>query len=316
MSAPERTGGAAGAPPVPGSPDSGDTREGFLFAFAAYFMWGFLPLYLKAVSHIPTIEVVAHRVIWSLPIAGLVILVLRRTSDLKHILRTPSMLAQGLLTAGLISINWGVYVWAIAAEKTVEAALGYYINPLFSVFLGAVLLGEKLEKLQWMAIAAAVLAVAILTWHTGSLPWVSVALTLTWGFYALAKRALPIGPNQGFFMEVLFLTPPSLAYLFWLAWRGTGSFVSAGAYDTVLLMCAGLASAVPLILYANGAKRLRLSTIGIMQYIAPTGIFIVGVFVFDEPFDRFRLVAFAFIWAALILYSVSLLQKRSVRPRK
>jgi chloramphenicol-sensitive protein RarD len=216
------------------------------------------------------------------------------------------MLLMGALTAALITVNWCVYVWAIAADRALETALGYYINPLFSVFLGAVLLGEKLNRAQMAAIALAVVAVLLLTWENGGLPWVSIALAVSWGFYALFKKTLPIGPAQGFFLEVLILAIPALAYVVWLQAAGIGHFGSQDVSDVWLLMAAGLVTAIPLILYANGAKLLKLSTIGIMQYIAPTMIFIVAVFVFREPFSSERAVAFVLIWLALAIYSWSM----------
>lgn len=281
-------------------------QRGFLYALTAYVMWGFLPFYMKAVAHIPAIEVVAHRVIWSLPIAGALLIWLGRTDDIKRALRSPRTLMMGALTAALITANWCVYVWAIAADRALETALGYYINPLFSVFLGAVLLGEKLNRAQIAAIALAVVAVLLLTWENGGLPWVSIALAVSWGFYALFKKTLPIGPAQGFFLEVLILAVPSLAYVGWVQANGTGHFGSQSTADIWLLMAAGLVTAIPLIFYANGAKLLRLSTIGIMQYIAPTMIFIVAVFVFREPFSTERAVAFALIWVALAIYTWSM----------
>ncbi len=291
--------------------DEKAAQRGFLFALAAYLMWGFLPFYMKAVAHIPAIEVVAHRVIWSVPIAGGLLVWLGRTDDIRRALRTPRTLLMGALTAALITVNWCVYVWAIAADRALETALGYYINPLFSVFLGAVLLGERLGRAQIAAIALAVVAVAILTWENGGLPWVSIALAVSWGFYALFKKTLPIGPAQGFFLEVLILAIPALAYVGWLEANGNGHFGDQGMTDVWLLMASGLITAIPLILYANGAKLLRLSTIGIMQYIAPTLIFFVAVFIFREPFSRESAVAFGLIWAALAVYSWSMLAGRS-----
>ncbi len=291
--------------------DEKAAQRGFLFALAAYLMWGFLPFYMKAVAHIPAIEVVAHRVIWSVPIAGGLLIWLGRTDDIRRALRTPRTLLMGALTAALITVNWCVYVWAIAADRALETALGYYINPLFSVFLGAVLLGERLGRAQIAAIALAVVAVAILTWENGGLPWVSIALAVSWGFYALFKKTLPIGPAQGFFLEVLILAIPALAYVGWLEANGNGHFGDQGMTDVWLLMASGLITAIPLILYANGAKLLRLSTIGIMQYIAPTLIFFVAVFIFREPFSRESAVAFGLIWAALAVYSWSMLAGRS-----
>lgn len=288
---------------------SEDTRAGFAYAISAYVLWGGLPLYLKALAHVNAAEVVAHRVIWSLPLIGLLIWVTGRTADLKVALRSPRMLGMAAITAVFISINWGVYVWAIANDRTLDGALGYYINPLFSVFLGAVLLGERLSRLQWAAVALAALAVVVLTVEEGRLPWVALALMLSWGGYAFCKRKLPIGPNQGFFLEVAILSVPALAWVGWLGMTGQGSFMAGVPGDTVLLLCAGIVTAVPLILYVNGAKLLRLSTIGILQYIAPTLIFLVAVFVFDEPFGPARMIAFPMIWAALVLYSVALFRQ-------
>ena len=290
-------------------PRNDDSLSGFFYALSAYFLWGFLPIYMKALASVPAIEVIAHRVIWSVPFALAVLAVLGRTSDLTAALRTPRMLVMACLTAALISVNWGIYVWAIGAGHALDAALGYYINPLFSIGLGAILLGERLRGLQWLAIALAAIGVAILTWEAGRLPLIALALTLTWGFYAYFKKSLPIGPNQGFALEVLLLLPLALAYALWLAATGQGHFITGTAGQTALLFGCGIITAGPLMLYANGAKKLRLSTIAIMQYIAPTMIFLTAVFVFDEPFSQTKLVAFGFIWAALVLYSLTVLRR-------
>ena len=282
-----------------------DARRGFFFALSAYLFWGVLPFYMKAVAHIPATEVVAHRIIWSMPIAAGLLIWLGRTADIRKAVKSPRILAMGALTAALITINWGIYVWAIGHDRALETALGYYINPLFSIFLGAVLLGERLSRMQIAAIGLAALAVAILTWETGGLPWVSVGLAVSWGFYALFKKTLPIGPAQGFFLEVLLLSAPALAYVIYVEASGQGHFGDTGATDVLLLLGCGVVTAVPLILYANGAKLLKLSTIAMMQYIAPTMIFFIAVFIFHEPFDAARAFAFAMIWTALALYTWS-----------
>lgn len=287
---------------------SGDTREGFFFALSAYLLWGFLPFYMKAVAHVPAIEIVAHRILWSVPVAAAIIIWLGRTNDLKHAISNPVMLAQAALTAAIISINWSIYVWAIASDRALEAALGYYVNPLFSMFLAYIFLGEKLNRLQLVAIGFAVAAVLLLTWNAGGLPWVAIGLTVSWGFYALFKKTLPIGPSQGFFLEVVILCIPAFAYVAWLETTGVGNFTAGSMSDTMLLFLAGAVTAIPLMLYATGAKLLRLSTIGIMQYIAPTMIFLIAVFIFDEPFDSVRLIAFCLIWTAIAIYSWSLLR--------
>jgi chloramphenicol-sensitive protein RarD len=290
-------------------PAGGDTLSGFGFAFGAYFLWGFLPIYMKMLSHFPSAEIVAHRVIWSVPIAGVLLIYLGRTKDVRAALLNPRVLMMGCLTAALISINWGIYVWAISVDRTLDAAFGYYINPLFSVALGAIVLREPLTRAQLAAIALAAAAVVVLAVSNGSIPWISLGLTVSWGLYALCKKQLPIGPNQGFLLEVLILLIPALGYVTWLTAQGQNHFDLSMTRDTWLLMGCGIVTAVPLLLYANGAKGLQLTTIAIMQYIAPTLIFLVAVFVFGEEFGQARMIAFPMIWAALVIYSVSMFRK-------
>jgi len=296
-------------------PKNEDSLRGFGFALTAYLLWGFLPIFMKAVAHISPAEVIAHRVIWSIPIAGTVLLVLGRTADLRAALRNPRVLGMAAVTAALITVNWGIYVWAIGSGHALDAALGYYINPLFSVFLGAVLLGERLSLVQKLAIGLAAVAVGVLTWEAGRLPLVALGLTVTWGIYAYLKKSLPVGPNQGFFLEVMILLAPALGYVAWLTVRGESHFLTGVAVDTWLLLGCGVVTAVPLMIYANGAKLLRLSTIGIMQYIAPTMIFLTAVFVFDEPLGQARMVAFPMIWLALVIYTASMVAQARAAAR-
>ncbi len=289
-----------------------DTREGLAIAIFTYFLWGFLPFYMKAVAHIPAAEIVAHRIVWSVPIAAAVILLSGKFTEIKRAVSSPRTLAMAALTASIITINWGIYVWSIAAGRALESALGYYINPLFSILLASVLLGEMLSRMQMLAVALAAAAVVFLTVEAGSLPWVSVGLTFSWGFYALFKRTLKVGATEGFFLEVMLLTPFALGYIAYLETTGAGHFLHTGTYDTGMLLFAGVVTAVPLILYAHCAKMLRLTTIGILQYIAPTMIFLVAVFAFGEPFNNAKLIAFMMIWTALAIYSWSLFANRKV----
>jgi chloramphenicol-sensitive protein RarD len=293
-------------PDLSGSDRSGEARRGFLLALFAYFLWGLLPFYMKAVAHLPLAEVVAHRILWSVPIAAGVLVWLGRTADFKAALRSPRMLGMAALTATLITINWSVYVWAIAVDRTVETALGYYINPLVSVVVGAVVLGERLDRRQVVAVAMAAVAVLILTIESGQLPWVSLALAFSFAAYGFFRKTLPIGPSQGFLLEVLILAIPALAYVTWLVATRQDHLTTGNLGDIALLMGCGPVTAVPLLLFAFGAKLLRLSTIGIMQYIAPTIVFLIAVFIFHEPFDRTDAFAFALIWAALAIYSSSM----------
>jgi chloramphenicol-sensitive protein RarD len=288
---------------VPIQADS-DARRGFVLALCAYLLWGLLPFYMKAVAHLPLAEVIAHRIIWSVPIAAAVLIWLGRTADFKAALRSPRMLAMAALTAALITVNWSIYVWAIAVDRTVETALGYYINPLVNVVVGALLLGERLTKLQMVAVALAAVAVIV---ESGKLPWVSLALAFSFAAYGFFRKTLPIGPSQGFLLEVLLLSVPALGYAVWLASTGQGHFATGNSTDTLLLMGSGLVTAVPLLLFAFGARLLRLSTIGIMQYIAPTIVFLIAVFIFGEPFNTVNAIAFGLIWAALAIYSWSML---------
>lgn len=288
------------------APPDTEARRGFFLALSAYLLWGLLPFYIKAVGHLPIGEVLAHRIIWSVPIAAAVLVWLGRTADFLVAVRSPRMLAMASLTALLISVNWGIYLWAIIHDRAVEGALGYYINPLVNVVVGATLLGEKLNRLQVAAVALATVAVAILTWETGTLPWISLSLALSFGAYGYFRKTLPIGPSQGFLLEVMILSVPAIAYAIYVSATGEGHFLTGGAGDTLLLLGCGAVTAVPLLLFGFGARLLRFSTIGIMQYIAPTIVFLIAVFVFKEPFGAAQAMAFALIWLALALYSWSM----------
>ena len=291
-----------------------DSPRGFAFALTAYLLWGLLPIYMKALAHISPAEVIAHRVLWSVPIAGLVLLVLGRTQEIRDALRSPRLIPMATLTAALITINWGTYVWAIGAGHSLDAAMGYFINPLISIFMGSVLLKEKLRPLQIAAIGLAAIAVVVLAFDGGGLPWIALTLAFSWAFYAFFRKTLPLGPNQGFLLEVLILSVPAILYILYLELvTGEGHFIETGWSDTALLLGCGLITAAPLMIYANGAKLLKLSTIGIMQYIAPTMIFLIAVFGFGEELDTARMIAFPLIWAGLFFYSWSML--RTTRGR-
>ncbi|MCO5134322.1 MAG: EamA family transporter RarD [Phyllobacteriaceae bacterium] len=289
---------------------SGDTRAGFFYALGAYLLWGFLPLYLKLLEDIDAFEVMAHRAFWSLPVAGVVLWLIGRTGDVLPTLKSPKKLAILFITATIISSNWTIYVWAISVGRTIEAALGYYINPLITVAMGAAFLGERFTRAQLIALALAALAVVLLTVRGGSLPWVSLTLAISFAAYGFLRKTVDVGPSQGFLVEVMLLAPFALAFIIWREASGQGAFFESAGYTALLLGC-GPVTAAPLILYAFGVKGLRLSTIGLMQYIAPTLIFLTGLLVFREPFSFWQAVAFAMIWAALVIYTWSALRKPS-----
>jgi len=288
-------------PVIPAERDQ--SRAGFFFALSAFIIWGFLALFWKATSHISPIEVTAHRALWSLPTAGLILWVMGRTGDILPTLKSPKRILTLLVCTVLISVNWGVFIWAISVDRTIETALAYYINPLLTVALGAAFLSERLNSLQKTAVSIAFLAVCMLTILGGTFPWISILLAATFAVYGLLRKTVDVGPAQGFFIEILLLFPFAAAYLIWLWGNEQHMFLTGNSIDNVLLILAGPATSIPLILYANGAKRLRLATIGMMQYIAPTMIFLIGLFVFKETITGWQWVAFVMIWSALAIYS-------------
>ena len=291
-------------------PPAAESPKGLALAVSSYLIWGLMPLYFALTIGIDPIEVLAHRIVWSVPIALAVLWWLGRTSDLRAALTNPRMLGMAMLTALLVSINWGTYIYALQTGRAMETALGYYINPLLAVLMGRVLLGEKLDGLQIAAVCLAALGVAILTWEAGELPLIAVAITLSWAFYSYFRKSLPIGANQGFALEVLLLLPLGLAALAWFETTPEGGVLGRGDPAQIgLMLLAGVLSAVPLLLYGNGAKLLRLTTLGVLQYISPTIVFLLSIFVLGENFDGARQVAFPMIWGAVALYSLAMFRR-------
>ncbi|MEM7067811.1 MAG: EamA family transporter RarD [Pseudomonadota bacterium] len=283
-----------------------NARSGFLFAFSAYFIWGLLPLFWKLTEHLDPVEVTVHRALWSFPVAAIACWVLGRTGDIVPTLKSPKRMAVLFICSCLISTNWGVFIWAITVERTLETALAYYINPLLTVLLGALVLGDRFNRLQLMAILIAAAAVLMLTIVGGQFPWLSLFLAGTFAIYGLLRKTVDVGPTQGFLVEVLLIAPLAFAYAVWLQLSGEGMFFS-GQLNWILFVLAGPATAIPLILYAFGAKNLRLSTIGLMQFMVPTMLFLISIFVFGEPLKEIQLYAFVLIWIALAIYAWSII---------
>ncbi|ORE89668.1 EamA family transporter RarD [Aurantimonas sp. 22II-16-19i] len=286
----------------------GESRQGLFYALGAYGIWGFiLPIFMKQLANVSPVEVVAHRIVWALPLAAAILLwqgTFRQAMGHFRSLRTMALAA---LTASLISVNWGTYIYAIGAGQTLDAALGYYINPLVNVALAAIFLGERPTRLQGVAITLATIGVAVMTVKAGGLPWVSLVLAMSFGTYGLLRKMVPVGASEGFFLEVAILVVPSLLVV--AIFVPQTHFLGEG-FETMLLIAAGPLTAVPLILYAAGARLLHYATIGILQYIVPTLLFFTAVFLFGEPFSHWQLIAFAFIWTALAIYTWSLVKGR------
>ncbi|KQT88298.1 EamA family transporter RarD [Aurantimonas sp. Leaf443] len=293
-----------------------DARRGFAYALVAFLIWGIVfPIYMKTLDHVSPMEIVAHRVLWAIPVAMAILWWQGLLAGMARHFADPRTLGLATLAATLITVNWGVYVYAIVSGQALESALGYYINPLVNIALGAIVLRERPNALQWAAIGLALLGVLALTLQTGGLPWISLVLPLSFGTYGLLRKLVPLGATQGFFMEVAILALPAAACLAFVP--GTGAFL-ADPGETWLLVGSGPLTAVPLILFAAGARLLRYSTIGIMQYIVPTGIAATAIFVFGQPLTGAQAVAFAFILAALALYTVALVRadRAATRARR
>ncbi|BAL26109.1 EamA family transporter RarD [Azoarcus sp. KH32C] len=282
-------------------------RQGVIATLIAFTTWGLAPIYFKAVGSVPPTEIVAHRVLWSVVFLFALLAFWRGFDGLRRLLAQPRLVGLLAVASTLTGSNWLVFVWAISANRLVEASLGYFINPLVSILLGRFFLGERLRPLQRVAVAIAFAGVAWRVWQVGTLPWIALFLALTFGFYGLLRKRAPIDAINGLFVETLVTAPIAIGWLGWLAMQGDLHF-GQGTLTDALLPLAGVLTAVPLMLFAVGAKRLPLSTVGFLQYLAPSLNFLLAVFVFREPFDAGQLVGFALIWTALAVYSVDMLR--------
>lgn len=291
-------------------------NKGVIFGATAYLMWGFFPIYFKLLHQVPAVQILGHRVVWSLLFLLILIASLREGSALRRSASSWRTLLIYLLAAILLAANWLTYIWAVNAGFVVEASLGYFINPLVNVVLGVVILRERLRLAQWIPIGLAAAGVIYLTIIYGSLPWIALVLAFTFASYGLVKKTAPLGALHSLTLETGLLFIPALGYLLWMARIGEGAFIRQGAGITTLLASAGVITAVPLLLFGSSARSVPLSTLGILQFITPTCQFLLGVFMFEEPFSFSRLVGFLCIWMALFLYVGEgwLSQRRQVAP--
>ncbi|NLF10818.1 MAG: EamA family transporter RarD [Anaerolineaceae bacterium] len=289
-------------------------KKGVLAGVAAYTLWGLLPVYWKALQTVPALEILVHRTVWSLVFVLLLQAILRRWDWLRLVRQQPRMLRIFLGSTVLLSVNWLTYIWAVNAGHVVDASLGYFINPLVSVLLGMIFLGERLRPWQGVAVGLAAVSVLYLTLGLGSLPWIALMLAGTFGFYGLLRKTAPLGSMEGLSVETALLSLPALAYLLALEATGQGSFGHAGATTSLLLAFTGVVTAVPLLLFAWAARNTTLATVGILQYIAPTFQFLLGLLVYHEPFSPARLLGFGGVWLALVIYTgEALMQERHRR---
>jgi len=278
-------------------------NKGILYGIGAYALWGFFPLYWKLLHTISALQLIGHRIAWSFLLLIAFILITRQWADLRATFNMRNFRIY-LIASLLIGVNWLMYVWAVNAGHIVETSLGYFINPLISVLLGLIVLREKLRPLQWIPIVIAFAGVVYLTFTFGRLPWIALVLAFTFGFYGLVKKLAPLSSLYGLTMETGILFIPALAYLGFVEANGTGAFLHTGPVPDLLMVGAGLVTTVPLLMFASAAKRIPLTTIGVLQYLAPTIQILIGVFVYKEVFDHTRLAGFSLVWLALIIFWV------------
>lgn len=278
-------------------------------ALGAFLIWGFAPLYFKAVEHVGAWQIVAHRILWSVVMLGLLLLALGRLHEIRDVLRSRRRFLTYCATTALVTANWSVFIWAVLNGYLVQSALGYYLSPLINVLLGVAFLGERLSRAQVAAAGLAAAGVLVSVTGAGEIPWIALALALTWGFYGLIRKREKIDPFVGLMVETAFLLPVCLAYLLWLWSQGAGAFgpVAAGGEGwamSLAIMASGLITGLPIVLYMIGARHLPLSTVGLLQYLSPSINLVLATLVFEEALRPATLVTFGFIWAGLVLFTI------------
>lgn len=287
---------------------------GAALAVSAYLMWSMFPLYFKLVSHIAPLEVLAQRMAWTLVFAAIIMLVTGRREIFTKQFYAPKTLGIMALSGLAVTINWGLFIAAVSWGQVLQSSLGYFISPLMSVLFGILILSERPRPLAWVAIAIAALGVANLVWNFGAVPWIALGLGFSWGIYGLLRKLAPLGSVSGLYMETLLMLPLALAYLAYLSGSASLSF-SASMGDGLLLVGVGAVTTLPLLLFARAIRILPLTAIGVLQYIVPTGQFMLAVFVFGEPFGEAQLFTFVLIWIALAIYVTDSLNARRRRRR-
>jgi chloramphenicol-sensitive protein RarD len=290
-----------------------DERRGYVYGLMAYAMWGFFPIYFKYLRPSPPLEILAHRVVWSVVFVALLLTVMRNWRFLGRLVRTPRLLGGVTLAAVLIGVNWGTYIYGVNSSRVVETALGYFITPLLVVLLGVTVLGERLRPLQWAAVGIGGLAVAILTIDYGRLPYIALTLAASFGCYGLIKKRMSLPPAEGLFVESAVLMLPALVFLTWLNLSGGAEFGHVSARHTVLMLVAGVLTAIPLLLFAAATNRVPLVALGILQYLAPILQLAVGVLIYHEPMPAARLAGFGLVWLALLVFTADGIRSARVR---
>jgi chloramphenicol-sensitive protein RarD len=278
-------------------------NRGIALALGAYIFWGLHPIYWKLLQYVPSIEIVSHRVLWSLVFFAIIISFRKEWKELLRKIKVSKNKAILFIPAFLIGSNWALYIWAVNAGYIIETSLGYFICPLISVFLGVLFLHESLRRIQWIAVLIAGLGVLIMTFIYGQFPWISLYLAATWGTYGLLRKKSPLNSVEGLTLETTLLSIPAIIYLVYLTTSSTGFFFT-DLSTSLLLIGSGITSGLPLLVFIMGARMINLSLIGILQYVYPTLIFVVGAFIYNEALSEAKIIGFMFIWIALIIYTI------------
>lgn len=304
MSTPSSLATASSGAALPVARTTALPGRGVAATAAAFLIWGLFPLYIVGLSSVSALQITAHRVAWSCLFVLALLAYRRELGGIAEAVKRPGILLRLAASAILVSINWLAFVWAVNNNQTVEVSLGYYINPLLNVVLGILVLKERLNRLQWIAVAIATAGVAYLAFETGRVPWVALAVASSFGVYGLIRKVAKVDALPGLAIEMILLTPIAVGYLIWCEVQGIGSFGHAGPLVGTLLVVSGVVTATPLALFAIGARLLPYSTVGILQYIAPSLQLVCAVFIMGEPFQHARAVGFASIWVALVVYAI------------
>ena len=279
-------------------------NKGILYGLGAYALWGFFPIYWKFLHNVPALQVIGHRIVWSFALLVGILLVTQQWNAFRLAALQPQVFGIYTIAAVLLTVNWLVYVWGVNAGFIVETSLGYFINPLLSVLLGVIFLRERLRPMQWLPVGIAAIGVFYLTAVYGRPPWIALALAFSFGFYGLVKKLAPLGSLYGLTLETGIAFPFALIYLLIVELNSTGAFVQEGTATTLLLIGAGAVTTIPLLMFASAAKQIPLTVVGLLQYIAPTLQFLIGVFLYKEPFDHSHLIGFGIVWVALVIFWV------------
>lgn len=279
------------------------SKNGVFCALGAYLAWGLFPLYWHPLASVPAIQILGHRLLWSAVLVFGILMVQRNWGWVRQVIADKRILGFFLMSSTILSSNWLLYIWAVNNGHVIESSLGYFINPLMSVLLGRVMLNERLSRMQLLAITLATLGVVWLTWQGGRVPWIALGLAITFSVYGFLRKIGRLPSLEGLALETFLMLPLAIAVLCWFEWQGTGSFGHAGWGISTLLIGSGIVTAIPLLWFAAGARQLTLTTLGLLQYVAPTCQFLLGVWVFHEPFDSMRLVGYILIWSGLVVYS-------------